>query len=80
LNAISDSSGVDILFAPGSPNSGIISGYYYTLDGGTTFTNTGSLSNSFRVNLPNGSYNIQIRSENELGLSTLSAIRSFTIP
>jgi hypothetical protein len=80
LNAISDSSGVDILFAPGSPNSGIISGYYYTLDGGTTFTNTESLSNSFRVNLPNGSYNIQIRSENELGLSTLSAIRSFTIP
>jgi biotin operon repressor/ribosomal protein L13E len=80
LNTITDTSGVNVIFVPGATNAGITTAYYYTLDDGNTFINTGTLSNNFRIDLPNGTYNIQMKTENELGSSLLSLVKTFTIP
>jgi hypothetical protein len=69
-----------VAFTPGSNGGAAITAYQYSLDGGSTWTPTGSLSSSFTIGgLTNGTnYSVTVEAENQQGFSASSAAVSAT--
>jgi Fibronectin type III domain/Putative Ig domain len=69
-----------VTFTPGSNGGAAITSYQYSLDGGNTWTTTGSLSPSFTIgSLTNGTiYPVIVEAVNQAGASVPSAAASGT--
>jgi predicted RNA-binding protein with TRAM domain len=69
-----------VSFTPGSNGGAALTSYQYSLDGGTSWTTTGSLSPSFTIgNLTNGTiYPVMVEAVNQAGDSAPSAAASAT--
>jgi predicted RNA-binding protein with TRAM domain len=76
----SENGSLNVAFTPGSNGGSAITDYEYSIDGGSSWTSTGSLSSTFIIGgLTNGtSYSVEVRADNTAGNSVPSAAVSGT--